>query len=660
MRKIFAIICFSILSFALFAEETLSPQSLELLQSSVFEVVTKKNEVDPLTYEKPLPLERLPYAQRTDKYNPIGTAFLLTDGNFYTAAHVLQLQEKLLQDQFFVRDIKGNTYPIDKVLKFSTNRDFVIFTAKDFTKPANSGLEQNLSVNLNTTVFAVGNAQGEGIVIRGGMLTSQTPEDKQGEWKWLRFSAAANPGNSGGPLVDKDGKVIGIITMKNSTENLNYALPLSELTNVPDLTGVFNIQSYYTIPNINGQNFFNQCAFEMKLPQTLTEVRSYCWTQFNNHISSFAESQYQNFRFTGPNSFVKTNKSNFLMYDDFCPDFPCVMCMTDNQKWSAYYPQDVKDFKLDDNGSVSYGAQLNISFAYIKRPTSLSEETLVTSPKTYMDIILKANTMYRYVGTESIKITSYGEPKSTESYTDNLGRTWLVSMWDIPWTDVSVLAYVLPLPDGLFVMYNTKSTDDIYNGWIYDLKYITDFVIPTYSGTVEQWKEFLALPQTSYPRQEFIKDAVLSIDSESTKIHFGTIDCTIPSSLIAAGDDDDYFFMSFGYLPDETKGLKQRITTLALSTNSKTADFHYFMISDCLAPPAGVDKSVLNSWQQKHDGVTPYDGKPYTYKQNTDCDIIFNVTENRFNWIDLEILGEGKTEEMNTYRDKIKEIFGIK
>src|SRR5574344_1364550 len=288
MRKIFAIICFSILSFALFAEETLSPQSLELLQSSVFEVVTKKNEVDPLTYEKPLPLERLPYAQRTDKYNPIGTAFLLTDGNFYTAAHVLQLQEKLLQDQFFVRDIKGNTYPIDNVLKFSTNRDFVIFTAKDFTKPANSGLEQNLSVNLNTTGFAVGNAQGEGIVIRGGMLTSQTPEDKQGEWKWLRFSAAANPGNSGGPLVDKDGKVIGIITMKNSTENLNYALPLSELTNVPDLTGVFNIQSYYTIPNINGQNFFNQCAFEMKLPQTLTEVRSYCWTQFNNHISSFA------------------------------------------------------------------------------------------------------------------------------------------------------------------------------------------------------------------------------------------------------------------------------------------------------------------------------------------------------------------------------------
>jgi S1-C subfamily serine protease len=38
-----------------------------------------------------------------------------------------------------------------------------------------------------------------------------TPEARYGNWKWLRFSAAASPGNSGGPLLDSKGNVIGIV-----------------------------------------------------------------------------------------------------------------------------------------------------------------------------------------------------------------------------------------------------------------------------------------------------------------------------------------------------------------------------------------------------------------------------------------------------------------
>lgn len=45
---------------------------------------------------------------------------------------------------------------------------------------------------------------------RDGIYTSDTSEDRNGEWRWIRFSAVASPGNSGGPLLDKDGKVAGI------------------------------------------------------------------------------------------------------------------------------------------------------------------------------------------------------------------------------------------------------------------------------------------------------------------------------------------------------------------------------------------------------------------------------------------------------------------
>jgi hypothetical protein len=69
-----------------------------------------------------------------------------------------------------------------------------------------------------------GNALGEGIIIRDGLYTSDTPEEREGRWKWIRFSAAASPGNSGGPLVDRKGRVIGVVLRKSPSENLNVAV----------------------------------------------------------------------------------------------------------------------------------------------------------------------------------------------------------------------------------------------------------------------------------------------------------------------------------------------------------------------------------------------------------------------------------------------------
>jgi len=45
----------------------------------------------------------------------------------------------------------------------------------------------------------------------------------------LQFSAPISPGNSGGPLLDMDGKVVGITTfIKPGGQNLNFAIPVNE------------------------------------------------------------------------------------------------------------------------------------------------------------------------------------------------------------------------------------------------------------------------------------------------------------------------------------------------------------------------------------------------------------------------------------------------
>ena len=59
--------------------------------------------------------------------------------------------------------------------------------------------------------FGIGPSASSG-VISGLKRTFRSPEGKQQLTNLIQFDAAANPGNSGGPLVTMDGEVIGIVT----------------------------------------------------------------------------------------------------------------------------------------------------------------------------------------------------------------------------------------------------------------------------------------------------------------------------------------------------------------------------------------------------------------------------------------------------------------
>jgi S1-C subfamily serine protease len=66
-------------------------------------------------------------------------------------------------------------------------------------------------------VLAVGFPFGIGPSASGGVISGlkrsfRSPEGKQEMNNLIQFDAAANPGNSGGPLVTMDGEVVGIVT----------------------------------------------------------------------------------------------------------------------------------------------------------------------------------------------------------------------------------------------------------------------------------------------------------------------------------------------------------------------------------------------------------------------------------------------------------------
>jgi serine protease Do len=200
------------------------------IRASTFEVVQLKPPEGDVVYERPLPMDMMPYQQRTDAYRSVGTAFAVGPNQYVTAGHVIALG---IGSQFgppALRDAGGKVYQIDRVLKYSEHEDFVVFSLGDPPQHAKY-LKAGPKPAPNDAVFAVGNALGEGVVIRDGLYTSESPEELDGKWNWLRFTAAASPGNSGGPLVNSHGQLLGVVLRKSPSENLNYALAIAQVLN---------------------------------------------------------------------------------------------------------------------------------------------------------------------------------------------------------------------------------------------------------------------------------------------------------------------------------------------------------------------------------------------------------------------------------------------
>lgn len=79
--------------------------------------------------------------------------------------------------------------------------------------------------------FGIGPSASQG-VISGLKRNFRSPEGKQMMSNLIQFDAAANPGNSGGPLVTMDGEVIGIVTaifnpnQQRTFVGIGFAVPI--------------------------------------------------------------------------------------------------------------------------------------------------------------------------------------------------------------------------------------------------------------------------------------------------------------------------------------------------------------------------------------------------------------------------------------------------
>jgi serine protease Do len=578
---------------------SLDPALLPQVQSATFEVVVPKPDESTITYEKPLPLDQLPFQFRNDKYYSIGTAFALGEGRYVTAFHVLGSVIGGLIGPPALRDASGHVYAIDKVTRFSLQEDFIEFSLVD--APKVKPLEVDRTPPLNDVVYAVGNALGTGVVIRDGLYTSDTPEEEDGRWKWMRFSAAASPGNSGGPLLDKNGKIIGVVLMKSPSENLNYALPIGRVIDAPTVASQMDKRTNYSL-SIMDDTLPGTFRGSVTLPRSYADFAA----EYQRQTDAFTDEQAKALLAKhADNIFPRGADSHRLLASSpELGEYPSIIRRSSGGTWEMTRPKFGRD-PLPDNGYLARGAAGQDLVLHLRKPDSVSSKDLYGDPKRFEDLLLKATPMNRDVGPEKVKVVSLGKPIGDETYVDHYRRSWRMLTFALPYSNAVLELAALPVPDGYIAVARYLPADARHPG-ITELKILSDFVSDSYDGSFAQWKEFLA---SGVALPEALRAMKLSIDydkqfdlaSPTIKLRYGT-------ELQKIGPDGE-LALAFSYQLKGDTPLWQINGVVAQPDVNKhdmvRVNFHPKPFDDS-------DNKVKASWDKLLNREHPQDGEPYS------------------------------------------------
>jgi S1-C subfamily serine protease len=143
----------------------------------------------------------------------VGSGVVIVDnGIILTNLHVVAGSKRVT-----VKFFDGSESEVELVRAYPEN-DLAVIKAKkvpDDLESATLGSTANL--RSGDEVVAVGFPFGIGPSVSAGVVSGldrsfRSPEGKQVMTGLIQFDAAANPGNSGGPLITMEGEVVGIVT----------------------------------------------------------------------------------------------------------------------------------------------------------------------------------------------------------------------------------------------------------------------------------------------------------------------------------------------------------------------------------------------------------------------------------------------------------------
>ncbi len=161
----------------------------------------------------------------------VGTGFLVRPGVIATNAHVIDGEFITNLRVRFPSASKAQQGPITAELLYEDERrDLAFLRLKSSLPPLHVATSYTFRKGEDVTAIGNPGAGGELILenaISRGLMSTKTSLEGQ---RYYQLGIAVNPGNSGGPVFNSRGAVIGVVTRKSSEqESLAFCIPVEEL-----------------------------------------------------------------------------------------------------------------------------------------------------------------------------------------------------------------------------------------------------------------------------------------------------------------------------------------------------------------------------------------------------------------------------------------------
>ena len=203
-------------------------------------------------------LVKITQAGREGEYG-VGSGFVVReDGLIVTNRHVIGEARRLK-----VEGSDGRVHEVLEVFAHDAKLDLAILrVATKGLKPLLLGDSQG--AKQGEPIVAMGNPEGLAYSVVEGVI-SEAQRDVEGQ-SMIQVAIPIERGNSGGPLLDREGRVLGVLTLKSArTENLGFAMPSAALKKLLDKPNPIPMERWLTIGVLN--------------PRFWTTVMGAQWTQ---------------------------------------------------------------------------------------------------------------------------------------------------------------------------------------------------------------------------------------------------------------------------------------------------------------------------------------------------------------------------------------------
>ncbi len=158
----------------------------------------------------------------------LGTGFIISaDGYIVTNNHVVAGADTVLVN---LQGANGKDHSLKaQVIGTDEETDIALLKVDSKTPLPFLAFGDSDKMEVGEWVLAIGNPFGLGHTVTAGILSAKGRNIQSGPFdNFLQTDASINPGNSGGPLINMEGKVIGINTaIIASGQGIGFAIPSS-------------------------------------------------------------------------------------------------------------------------------------------------------------------------------------------------------------------------------------------------------------------------------------------------------------------------------------------------------------------------------------------------------------------------------------------------